>query len=397
MIHRSGNAMKIAIIGGSIAGCALALLLKDKSQVTVFERGHDLQSRGAGITLSVELLQSLINKNLIDKDTPSHSFSTRSFYCQSNEDPVFGKFLWQQNLSMASLHWDTLFTNLRKRIPNQIYQPDCKVVEVQLQEATKIVVLESGEKYLFDFIVFADGAQSMGRELISPQARLEYSGYVAWRGTLDFNVISNKSLFNTQGLYYCFNKGHLLTYPIYHHQINKLNWVFYEKLTLEELEALGPTSLVNFSTKAKQHLHQLAHNNLPQIAAQIILDTSSPFMQKIVDVCADRFTYQEALLLGDASTVLRPHVGNGSSLAIQDALNLNEHFIQTNDFQQAIVAWEQESLPKRLAMYDLSKRMAEALVLNPVVWQEMDESKMSSWWEQIILGEQWYTTIDQKK
>lgn len=109
--------MKIAIIGGSIAGCALALLLKDKSQVTVFERGHDLQSRGAGITLSVELLQSLINKNLIDRDTPSHSFSTRSFYCQSNEDPVFGKFLWQQNLSMASLHWDTLFTNLRKEYP----------------------------------------------------------------------------------------------------------------------------------------------------------------------------------------------------------------------------------------------------------------------------------------
>ncbi|KTC81823.1 FAD-dependent monooxygenase [Legionella cincinnatiensis] len=390
--------MKIAIIGGSIAGCALALLLKDKFQVTVFERGHDLQSRGAGITLSVELLHSLINKNLIDENTPSHSFTTRSFYCQSSEDPVFGKFLWQQNLSMASLHWDTLFTNLRKRIPNQMYHQDCKVVAVQLQDAAKKITLESGEEYLFDFIVFADGAQSMGRELISPQAqaRLEYSGYVAWRGTLDFNVMTNKSLFNTQGLYYCFNKGHLLTYPVYHHQINKLNWVFYEKLAPEDLEALGSTSMINFSTKARQHLHQLAHNNLPQVAAQIILDTSSPFMQKIVDVCSDRFTLEGALLLGDASTVLRPHVGNGASLAIQDALSLNEHCLHTNDFQHAVVAWEKEALPKRLAMYDLSKRMAEALVLNPVVWQEMDESKMSSWWEQIILGEQWYTTMDQK-
>ncbi|KTD10948.1 hypothetical protein Lgra_1914 [Legionella gratiana] len=390
--------MKIAIIGGSIAGCALALLLKDKLQVTVFERGHNLQSRGAGITLSVELLQSLINKKLIDEDTPSHRLTARSFYCQSNKDPIFGKFLWQQNLSMASLHWDTLFTNLRKRIPNQMYHQDCQVVEVQLQHATKKVTLASGEEHSFDFIVFADGAQSMGRELISPQVQseLHYSGYVAWRGTLDFNVINNKSLFDSQGLYYCFNKGHLLTYPIYHHQINKLNWVFYEKLALEDLEALGSTSLTNFSTKAKQHLHQLAHDNLPQIAAQIILDTPSPFMQKIVDVCSDRLTSQGALLLGDASTVLRPHVGNGASLAIQDALSLNGHCIQTNDFQQAVVAWEKEALPKRLAMYDLSKRMAEALVLNPVVWQKMNESKMSSWWEQIILGEQWYTTMDQK-
>lgn len=390
--------MKIAIIGGSIAGCALALLLKNRFQVTVFEQKHDLQSRGAGITLAIELLQILINKNLIDEDTLSHRFTARRFYCQSNTDSVFGKFLWQQDLSMASIHWDTLFTNLRKRIPNQIYHQDCKVVEVQLENSAQKITLESGEEYLFDFIVFADGAQSIGRQLISPKtpSELEYSGYVAWRGTLDFDASDNESLFNTQGIYYCFNKGHLLTYPVYHHQINKLNWVFYEKLAHEDLKALGSTSLLHFSTNAKQHLHQLAHNNLPQIAAQIILDTPTPFMQKIVDVCVNQFATQGALLLGDASTVLRPHVGNGASLAIQDALSLNEQLLQTNDFQQAVFAWEKDSLPKRLAMYALSKRMADALVLDPVAWHDMDPSKMSSWWEQIIRGEQWYTTTQQK-
>lgn len=54
--------MNIAVIGGSIAGCALALLLKDKFNITVYERTDNFQSRGAGITIPKELLTTLINK-----------------------------------------------------------------------------------------------------------------------------------------------------------------------------------------------------------------------------------------------------------------------------------------------------------------------------------------------
>ncbi|MCW8469643.1 FAD-dependent monooxygenase [Fluoribacter gormanii] len=384
--------LKVGIIGGSIAGCALALLLKDQFQVTVFERADDLKSRGAGITISIELLNALLAKNLIDQDTLSHTCTARSFYCQADNEPVYGKLLWQQGISMTSLHWDTLFSNLRKRIPDPIYLQGVKVIDVQLNnEGPGQITLESGKTLQFDLIVFADGVQSLGRQLIS-NVQPEYSGYVAWRGTLEFERIQNKTLFNEQGLYYCFNKGHLLTYPVYHHQKNKLNWVFYEKIALEDLENLGPTSFIDFSVKAKEHLYQLAHDKLPQAVAQIILDTQSPFMQKIVDVCAHRLVTHGALLLGDASTVLRPHVGNGASLAIQDALSLSEHLWKYDDFQQAIKEWEKDALPKRVAMYDLSKRMADALVLHPVEWQEMNESKMQDWWEQIILGEKWYTT-----
>lgn len=384
--------MKIAIIGGSIAGCALALLLKDKYEVILFERSNDLKSRGAGLTFPVELLHVLKTKNLIDHDMPLHSLSARSFYCQSPNELEHGQFLWHQPISLVGLHWDTLFTNLRKRISNSMYRQGCKVTEVHLKESTNQLVLESGETLSFDLIVFADGAQSLGRALISDPVQPKYSGYVGWRCTLDFDLINNKSLFNDQVLYYCFNKGHLLTYPVYHHQTYKLNWVFYEKLTLECLEALGPTSLTDFSAKAKEHVHQLARSQLPKIAAQIILDTPSPFVQKIVDVCVNRLAKNRALLLGDASAILRPHVGNGAALAIQDALSFSEQLSIHGDFDQAIAEWEKNALPKRLAIYDLSKRMADALVLNPVHWQEMNAEKMAAWWEQIIRGEKWCTT-----
>lgn len=388
--------MKIAIIGGSIAGCALALLLKDKFDVTVFERSKGLKSRGAGITMSKELLQTLISKDLIDQETMVYSSSTRSFYCQLPSKPDYGHCLWHQNISIVSLHWDTLFLNLRKRIPDKIYRNECRIVDVKLIDGEPSqIILESGDTQEFDLIIFADGSQSIGRKLISENSQLTYSGYVAWRGTIDFDLIKDKSPFINNIPYYCFNNGHLLAYPVSHDNIKKLNWVFYEKLTLENLDGLGQATKIDFSETATTHLHQLANSKLPKEIAQIIINTKLPFMQKIVDVGVERLVAKSALLLGDASIVLRPHVGSGASLAIQDALNLKEQLDIYSDIPQAIAQWEKCTLPNRLSTYELSKRMGDALVLNPVLWQGMDESKMDSWWEQIILGEKWYTTNKQ--
>jgi 2,6-dihydroxypyridine 3-monooxygenase len=386
--------LKIAIIGGSIAGCALALLLKDKFDITVFERSKDLKSRGAGITISKELLQTLITKDLIDKETIGYSASTRSFYCQLPSKPDYGHCLWHQDISIVSLHWDTLFLNLRKRIPDKIYKNECRIVDVKLlnREPSQIV-FESGETQEFDLVIFADGSQSIGRKLISEDSQLTYSGYVAWRGILDFDLIKDKSPFINNIPYYCFNNGHLLAYPVDYDGVKKLNWVFYEKLPIENLDSLGPTTQIDFSETT--HLHQLANSKLPKEIAQIIINTKSPFMQKIVDVRVEKLVSKGALLLGDASVVLRPHVGSGASLAIQDALNLREQLDMYDDIYHAIAQWEKCTLPNRLSIYDLSKRMGDALVLNPALWQRMDEIEMDNWWEKIILGEEWYTSKNQ--
>lgn len=385
--------MKIAIIGGSIAGCALALSLKDKFDVTVFERSKDLKSRGAGITISKDLFQTLIAKNFIDQETQEYTSSTRSFYCKMPDKPELAHCFWQQSISIASLHWDTLFLNLRKRIPDTIYKNECKIVDVKLINDTfSQLVFESGKTEEFNLIIFADGAQSIGRKLISPKSQLSYSGYIAWRGTLDFDLIKNKSPFTNNIPYYCFNNGHLLAYPVHHNNTKKLNWVFYEKIPLENLDSFGQTNQLNFSETAKTHLHQLANAKLPKAMAQIITDTKSPFMQKIVDVSVERLVTKAALLLGDASIVLRHHVGSGASLAIQDALKLRELFDYYDDINEAISQWEKYTLPNRLATYTLSYRMGDALVLNPVLWQSMSSFQMDSWWQQIILGEKWYTS-----
>ncbi|OJY30195.1 MAG: monooxygenase, partial [Legionella sp. 40-6] len=350
--------MKIAIIGGSIAGCAMALVLKDHFDIMLFERAENLKSRGAGITLSNPLFQTLIEKNYLDAGTIGLTCAKRSFYCTDPTNTPSETDFWQQGISLVSLHWDTLYSNFRKRIPNHLYNNNSPIVEVILHEHSPAkVTLASGETQEFDLVIFADGIYSLGRSLISPNNQLAYSGYVAWRGIIDFKLLDDATFFEDNVPYYCFDRGHLLAYPVLKNEEKKLNWVFYEKISLDSLNDLGEVNQLNFSGGAKAHLRQLAISVLPKKMAQIVIDTPHPFMQKIMDVGTEHLAKDNALLAGDAGVVLRPHVGSGAAMAIEDALNLQEELQNNTNLSEAIYNWEQRTLPKKKATYALSTRM----------------------------------------
>ena len=372
--------MKIVVIGGSIAGCTIASLLQEKFEVTVFERATNLKSRGAGITMDPSLMHSLIDKGLLDKDLLTYPASTRTFHCKDPRKPKFGKSIWEQDIEVLGLHWD------------EIYKSGVKVESVSLNEDdASEVKLVDGQVLKFDLVIFADGIHSIGRQLLSQGSVLEYSGYVAWRGVIDFEQIEDKAPFINNIPYYCYDDGHLLAYAVNHGGEKKLNWVFYEKLSLEQLEALGSTRHAGFSDTATKHLHSLAKNKLPDSISQVVIDTPFPFMQQISDVSVSCTARHGAVLLGDASVVLRPHVGSGASLAISDALTLSHELLTNDNIDVAITKWQEKQLPGRIITYELSKRMGDDLVLNQFSWQKMTKAKMDDWWTAIIQGEKWYS------
>ncbi len=383
--------MKIAVVGGSISGCAIAALLQDQYEVHVFERSSSLTSRGAGLGMSRELFQLLQDRGLFDSDMISYPVFTRSFHYKGADNPA-GIQIWQQKLEMLGLHWDEIFNNLRRRVNDNVYHNGLEVTEVSFDQSRPTVTFTSQEQAEFDLIIFADGLYSLGRKLISPSSKLQYSGYIAWRGVIDFQQVTDKSLCVENMPYFFYDKGHFLAYLVYQNGIKKLNWVFYETMSLEQLKTFGEANHSNFSTIEKEHLYQLAEHALPSAMAKIVKDTPSPFIQKIYDTSVERLVIDNAVLLGDASMVLRPHVGNGASLALTDALSLSAHLRNSVDLNHALYQWQKETLAQRSAMYDLSKKMGEALVLKGPDWKTMTPEKMQVWWADIIQGQSWYTT-----
>src|SRR5882724_4102651 len=73
--HQTGSlgaatGLNVAIVGGSLAGCAAAIALRRAGcEVTVYERSRGkLEDRGAGIGMPLALLHTLIERDLVDAD-----------------------------------------------------------------------------------------------------------------------------------------------------------------------------------------------------------------------------------------------------------------------------------------------------------------------------------------
>src|SRR5207245_4765309 len=90
-----------------------------------------------------------------------------------------------QPASLALLNCGVLFRNLRKRVPNQVYRTEQRVVALHEQGTSSVgVELADGTVHEFDLVVCADGYTSLGRRTLFPEVAIHYAGYVIWRGFL---------------------------------------------------------------------------------------------------------------------------------------------------------------------------------------------------------------------
>lgn len=385
---------KIAIIGGSIAGCAAAILLKRLgAEIKVFERSpRPLTGRGAGIGLPENLIQQCIALDLFDADLPRILYSKRIFAVKDDEINTAGREIWQQAMNLTALNWSHVYLNLRKRIADSDYLSGVQVKDL----------LEIKD---FDFIIAADGIDSFVRNQIFPECTAESCHYVAWRGTLEFSKWSNYEIFLKCIPYYVFTNGHALFYriPDLDSQNVVLNWLVYENYQKDALEkllidnqglqrsvSLPPGSLTDQHFK---HFHQLTHDNLPADIAKLINQTQNTFLQVIFDLQIPSYVKDNICFVGDAASVLRPHTGSGVVKALNDAIKLSESLSKTsnNDISTQLAEWNKTQLEFANHQVILSKNMGEALVTHTPEWSEMDTNAMDEWWAKLMSGRHWYT------
>ena len=118
------TARRAGIIGGSIAGCAMAALLHRAGwQVTVFERAREqLQERGAGINIFAAELQRFIDEGLLDPDIPTCPVHHYRFRWPTPDAAGTGTEVGAFPADNHALHWGELYRNLRRRVPAGCYR-----------------------------------------------------------------------------------------------------------------------------------------------------------------------------------------------------------------------------------------------------------------------------------
>src|ERR671919_777666 len=185
---------RVVVAGGSLGGLSAALHLRDVGcEVAVYERSRTpLEGRGAGIVLHPWSVRYLNAAGTIGLEAVS-THADRLLYL--NRD---GSVHHEEPCGYRFTSYYTLYRGLLGYMEPDRYH------------------LGEGSHVTCDLLVFADGIHSTGRELLMPDLKPRYAGYVGWRGTVLEAEIAGEAYEVLQEaiIYHVGSNTHILTYPI---------------------------------------------------------------------------------------------------------------------------------------------------------------------------------------
>jgi 2-polyprenyl-6-methoxyphenol hydroxylase-like FAD-dependent oxidoreductase len=171
---------RVIIVGGSIGGLTAALVLRKIGyEVDVFERSNGLlEGRGAGIIshpISLRYPTEFAGYHLDD-------LSIRPRWCRYIDDQ--GKVVSEQPCGFRVNSYGALYRALLRCVGLERYHLGSSVTAFQEVGSEVTVFLSTKEVRTADLLVCADGINSTARKLMAPTASPEYASYIAWRGTV---------------------------------------------------------------------------------------------------------------------------------------------------------------------------------------------------------------------
>jgi 2,6-dihydroxypyridine 3-monooxygenase len=358
----------VVVMGGSLGGLTAGLVLRDIGcDVTVCERSRTpLEGRGAGIVLHPATVRYFTASDLLELNQVSAPADRLRYLARDSsvihEEPCRYRFT----------SYYTLHQGLLEAMEPERYVMGAEVSDWQGEPDKITVRLASGKTLPCELLVAADGIQSMARRKLLPEVAPAYAGYVGWRGTVGASDLSPRAFAAQRDAitYFVGRNTHILTYPIpdFEGRIapehRRINFVWYLNVApgaaLEDLmtDRAGVRRDVSLGPGAVQEHHvaslfELAESSLPATLAEVVIKSSDPFVQVVMDVEVDRMAFERVCLIGDAAFAIRPHAAAGTAKAAEDAWKLAEALQATGgSVIEALVRWETGQL-------DLGRRVLE--------------------------------------
>ncbi|UKY53713.1 FAD-dependent monooxygenase [Streptomyces inhibens] len=395
----------VAVVGGSIAGCATALAAHraGAGRITVYERttGH-LADRGVGLAMHNARYAELAAAGYLDAAMPWVQLTTRRWYVRDGAAPL-GRQVGVQPFPFRSYCWGPLWRELHRRLPaGTVFRSGVSVRAVSDTANGATLHLDGGDNGAgsgagterFDLVIGADGYRSVVRDAAFPDVRPSYAGYLAWRGAvpaerlteLDLPGLPTDPWAEEDCIYGVFDGGHVIIYRIPDGRGgHRANWVLYTAPPAGlDLALDTPTSLPPGTLTEALHTH-LAHVTGELLAPYwgALLRLTPPqevFIQPMYDFTAPRYTAGRLLLAGDAATVARPHTGAGAVKALQDAAALEAALRAAPERPDALDAYGTERGVTGRTMVELGRRLGRSFVQETPDWRTLDQAGLDAAW-----------------
>ena len=296
--------MKIAVVGGSIAGLFAAVFLREKGfSVKIFESASDVNSLlpRAGLVLQPEFYEMLEKIKLFDPQEICIEAKMKKKW--SSE----GELLSCDDDLKFMTDGERLFKKLKDITPGETFLPDHALCGVDSSETQVQLKFLNGHEESFDYVIAADGRHSRVRQILFPEVLPKYSGFTAWGGILETNeFVEFQSALNL-----LFLKNSQFT--AYFCSREKLNWSWYRNIDLSSVDSIS-----------KEQLLSEARSELPDHFFKLVEKTKTLLSRPVFDLSLPKMIQQRAIFIGDAAFMVRPQTGRSVYKACLDAYELAE-------------------------------------------------------------------------
>lgn len=362
---------KIAVVGGGIVGMSTALFLKERFDVTLFEREAHPVPLGAGIMLQPSGLNVLRKLGVLDevyaRGQLIEGFLGENITGSIDFNIDFSKH--KGGVYGLGVQRGSIFFALLNKVKSTSIQFETgqEIIDFKTQKSKTVLISKTGEDFgAYDFTLVANGARSSLREKFSnfyfsrlsgqgaiwtkvnpsqssPKNRIHqiYDGTQKMLGLMPIGSISDTNTEKKLNFFF----GTSLQYIKQWHNKNLLEW---------------KAEVLSVSKEFKQYTDQI------QSKDDLVC---APYF----DVWAKKYYQNNFLFIGDAAHAMGPHLSSGTNLGLLDALCLDLLFRDTTDHKSVFVNFQKQR-EDQLKYYQSISRY-----ITPYFQSETDKSFVRSY------------------
>jgi 2-polyprenyl-6-methoxyphenol hydroxylase-like FAD-dependent oxidoreductase len=345
------------IIGGSMSGLFCAAFLRQVGwRAEVYERSPvELVGRGAGITTHPELLEALEKSGA----------GTRDLGIEVDKRIALdrdGRVIAEKYLPQILTSWDRLQRLMRGTIDEAQYHLGHAFECVEQDGSGVLVHFAGGKRERADLLIGADGIRSSVREQVAPEVQPIYSGYYIWRGAPNEAELARETRASIFPYFTFFlpERQQVIGYPIagLNNDLRlghrRYNFIWYRVGDAQGLRRMCvdergqqhdysvPPPLIREDLIAQ--MRDEAQAIMPPQFLDCLAKTR-PFFTPIYDFSTPQLVFGRVVLVGDAASSARPHMGFGMAKAGGDAQALAGALGSHDDIDAGLAAYDRARQP----------------------------------------------------
>jgi 2-polyprenyl-6-methoxyphenol hydroxylase-like FAD-dependent oxidoreductase len=353
---------KILIIGGGIAGPALALFLQKAGiESVVYEAYPYKEGVGGGLGLApngMNVLQALgLAEKVIDRGSLTLEnvfYNARGCLLARVKRGARQKY-GQPAVSLLRPALYDIMTEAMKAQRIQVeYQKRLKTIT---QTATEVMAhFDDGTSAEGDLLIGADGIYSKTRQTALPNSpKPAYVGIIGVGGVTPAAALPMMTAREKQSLNFTFGAKGFFGYG--GAENGDVMWwsnlAREKELTREELADLSLVAIKRELLAIYQGYHEPIET--------LIQHTQSPIKQNISDIQSLPTWYQgRVLLIGDAAHAVSPNAGQGAAMALEDAMYLAKLLRDSaGNYMQVFTQFEKDRKPRVEKIVAEGRRLAD--------------------------------------